>query len=86
LGLDDNARKLLLSMLLISPDGEDIHWLRSASCLPASDFKQGLAKLRDYNLVEISGTLRNPKYRLHRLTISFLHTDILKNWQEAGDD
>ncbi|HOD05727.1 MAG TPA: NB-ARC domain-containing protein, partial [Anaerolineaceae bacterium] len=86
LGLDDMARQLLLSMLLISPDGEDIHWLRSTSPLSAAEFKHSLARLRDYNLVEINGTLGNPIYRLHRLTISFLHTDVLKQWQGASDD
>jgi len=83
LGLDDTARQLLLSMLLISPDGEDCDWLRSNSGLSARDFRHGLMQLRDDNLVEVSGTLSRPLYRLHRLTISFLRTDILKNWREA---
>ena len=80
LGLDDVAIRLLLSMLFISPDGADEHWVFANSKLTVAEFQQGIEQLLYHSLVEISGTVRNPVYRLHRLTITFLRSEILESW------
>lgn len=79
--LSSGARQLLLSMLLISPNGEDRTWLRQTSNLPEKTFRPALNELLDYSLVETGGSADHITYRLHRLTITFLHSDILHNWQ-----
>ncbi|MBV8694562.1 MAG: hypothetical protein JO125_08430 [Chloroflexi bacterium] len=84
--LDDPARELLLSMLLISSDGENIDWLRLISALPETTFDTALAQLINYSLLQVTGSLADPVYRLHRLTVTFLQTDILLRWnKEAGN-
>ena len=78
--LDTPARLLLLSALDITPDGESADWLRRISGLSAHEFDGALNQLLDFSLIEVSGVLVNRVYRLHRLTITFLRTDILGEW------
>lgn len=78
--LDEPAKALLLSLLSISPDGEDIAWLRLMSGLPEDEFAPALAQLSDYSLLEVAGSSAAPVYRLHRLTTTFLQTEVLLNW------
>lgn len=79
--LSDPARLLLLSVLDIGPDGDDAAWLRRMSSdLSEADFDAALSQLIDFSLVEVGGTLANRIYRLHRLTVTFLQTDILGGW------
>lgn len=79
--LDDLARQLLLDMLLVSPDGEDMDWLRLMSDLPDEQLEQGLAHLMDFCLIQTSGPLERPVYRMHRFTATFLQTSILGQWE-----
>ncbi|MEZ4518525.1 MAG: NB-ARC domain-containing protein [Chloroflexota bacterium] len=81
--LDDSARELLLSLLTIAPDGEDIHWLRVMSFLPPDAFDKALDQLLTYSLLQLAGLSDSLHYRLHRLTTTFLQTEILSTWQEA---
>jgi hypothetical protein len=78
--LNDLARQLLLSMLDASPEGEDIQWLQQMSELYEKEFGDALAQLMDCSLIEVTGLFQEPQYRLHRLTATFLHTDILVRW------
>jgi hypothetical protein len=80
------ARDLLLSLLNVSPDGENVSWIRLASTLPASQFKIALAQLLDYSLLEIAQALPEPVYRLHRLTATFLQSEILLDWKNQATD
>ncbi len=82
--LSDPARKLLLSMLNVSPDGDDVHWLRLTSMLPENEFDTALAQLLDYSLLETTQAIPDPIYRLHRLTVTFLQTEILLGWTGEG--
>lgn len=75
--LDPPAQHLLLSMLAIDPEGEDVGFLQEMSALTGAEFDQALAQLLDYSLLEISNGLAAPYYRLHRLTITFLQTNVL---------
>ncbi len=78
--LADPARLLLLSALDIAPDGDSAGWLQRMSGLSPDVFDQALHQLIDYSLLEVSGVLASRVYRLHRLTVTFLQTDILGQW------
>jgi hypothetical protein len=80
--LDEPARLLLLSLQHIPLEGEDQAWIYKNSQLPKTNFDAALKQLLDYALLEIAGPLDAPLYHLHRLTITFLKTEILLGWQE----
>lgn len=79
--LTDPARHLLLSMLTLSPDGEDVAWMRLMSDLQEKQFESSLSALLDFGLLEVGGSVQEPLYHLHRLTVTFLQSDLLLNWQ-----
>jgi len=78
--LDDIGKRLLIAMLIVSPDGEDRQWICEMNNLSNEEFNQGLEQLKRLSLIEFSGTIEEPLYRIHRLTTTFLHTDILRGW------
>lgn len=78
--LDEPAKALLLSLLSIAADGEGVSWLRLMSDLPEDKFEAALRQLTAYSLLEVAGSPDTPVYRLHRLTTTFLQTEILLNW------
>lgn len=78
--LNDPAKQLLLSMLSVAPDGEDRSWIYGASSLSEEEFDMSLTQLINFSLLEVTGSLDRPVYRIHRLTDTFLRTDILLNW------
>jgi len=82
--LDEPSRRLLLDLLTISPDGEDMNWIRLVSGLPDDLLESSIARLLDLALLQTAGTLERTFYRLHRLTITFLQTEILASWEERG--
>ena len=86
LALGDSARQLLLSLLPLAPDGEDVAWLRAMSFLPPDAFDEALGQLRDYSLLEMAGPDDAPRYRLHRLTTTFLQTEVLAGWSDAAGE
>lgn len=81
--LAEPARDLLIAMMDISPDGENVEWLRLVSGLPASDFRTALEVLLDHSLVEIGGSIEAPRYRLHRLTVTFLETEAYRSFSDG---
>lgn len=83
--LDDDARAFLLSMLQVSSDGDSLAWIRQVSSLPDPHFEKALVQLLDYFLLEITGSYELPMYRLHRLTATFLQTDLLLDWHGEVD-
>lgn len=80
--LDDPARRLLLSFLPADPEGEDLDFIQMMSDLTPEVFFAALHELDEFSLLEISGGAQSPRYRLHRLTVTFLQTDILSSWTE----
>lgn len=78
--LDEPAKALLLSLLSIAAEGEGAAWLRLMSDLPEDEFETALRQLMAYSLLEVAGSSDSPVYRLHRLTTTFLQTEILLNW------
>jgi hypothetical protein len=83
--LDDTARHLLLAMLPLSPEGEDLPFLQAMSALSEQAFTEALRQLLDYSLVEVENVMGEPRYALHRLTTTFLKTDVLHIWDASHD-
>lgn len=83
--LPTSAQELLLSLLDIAPDGENLDWLRLVSALPPDEFDDALNQLLAYSLLDLAGPSDMPYYRLHRLTATFLQTDLLGSWSGKID-
>lgn len=81
--LPEAARQLLVDMLLVAPDGEDLDWIASTSRLPADELRAALAHLLNHCLLQITGSLERPFYRLHPLTAIFLQSDLVAGWAEG---
>lgn len=47
------------------------------------EFYRAVAELDQVSLLEISGTTTDPHYRLHRLTVTFLQTELLNFWDKS---
>lgn len=86
LDLADAARAMLLSLLHISPEGEDLEWLQLMTALPPDEFDDALDQLLAYSLLDVAGPAAAPRYRMHRLTITFLQTEILSRWGTPNDE
>ena len=81
--LDENARKLFVSLPIV-PNGT-FEQLRLASQLPDFDLQSALSDLIDLSLVEIGPGEPGPRYKLHRLTETFLMHEVIK-WQADESD
>ncbi len=79
--LDDSARQLLLSMLLVAPTGDSLTWIEQNSGLEAESFEPALTQLLDFSLLEVQRSPDSVLYFLHRLTYTFLKSNILKEWE-----
>ena len=78
--LDEQARRVLLAMPLVSAEGGDLALLAAISDLPADDLREGLAQLVQRNLVDARGSLHERRYSIHSLTRTFLHEQVL-HWR-----
>ncbi|MEZ4706574.1 MAG: BTAD domain-containing putative transcriptional regulator [Caldilineaceae bacterium] len=77
--LDEVSRRLLLC-LPVTPNATYAQLL-TASELSPHDLQHALTQLCAYSLVEVGGDLLEPRYRLHRLTETFLMHEVIK-WQQ----
>jgi hypothetical protein len=77
--LSDPARRLLFALYdTISPEGARRRWLYTMGegvHLTAEQITAAVDELCDYALLDVMGSADDPTYRLHRLTITFLHTE-----------
>jgi len=78
--LDERSRQLWLAMP-IHPNVTFGHLL-AVSGLDAEELAEGLEQLAALSLVELAGDLTERRYRLHRLTETFLLNEVLK-WSTA---
>ena len=78
--LDENGRKLFLSLPVV-PNGTFAQ-LSIASQLAPLPLQQALTNLKALSLIEVGGELHEPRYRLHRLTETFLLNEVV-GWQTA---
>lgn len=81
--LDEPARDLLIAMMDIAPEGEDVNWLRMVSGLPDETFRMALEALIAHSLVELGGDVETPRYKLHRLTVTFLETQLYRSFPNS---
>lgn len=78
--LELDAQHLLLSMLLVSPNGDSLEWIQSNSGLSSIRFEKAFTQLLDFSLIEINRRTDQRGYYLHRLTYTFLKSNILDEW------
>jgi hypothetical protein len=84
--LSDPARALLPAMLLMAEIGATPEQMQAASRLADRDLWPAIRELTSCSLLETRGTLLERRYGVHRLTASFLQTEIV-NWPlEDGRD
>jgi hypothetical protein len=77
--LSNASRQLMRTMLLVADTGGAADFLISISELSEDEFWPALQELRSRSLLEVRGGLRDKRYGIHRLTATFLQTEIV-NW------
>jgi transcriptional regulator with XRE-family HTH domain len=75
-GLDEAGRQTLLVMPLAQNGTLD--QLSILSELDGTDLTQALERLATLSLLEVNGDLEQPRYRIHRLTETFLLNEVIK--------
>jgi hypothetical protein len=79
IALREPAQRLLLALVHVSVDGTTFAVLKQRADemqFAADDFSDALRQLQEHALLEITGS--DPHYSLHRLTITFLKTEIIQ--------
>ena len=76
--LDGLSQEVLVAMPLVSVDGDDLDYLAEVTGMSHGDLRSGLNKLITLNLVDGVGGLRHRRYRIHSLTRTFLHRQVVK--------
>jgi len=83
------ARRLLLAIYDgVSPEGSDLNWIQAMvepQGLEGMALKTALAELYRYALIEVIPAV-TPVYALHRLTITFLQTNVAQTRWRSGSD
>lgn len=80
--LDEAARRLMLT-LPVMPNST-FGQLAAISELDRATLQSALLHLIDHSLVQVAGDLAEPRYRLHRLTETFLIHEVL-TWQPPSN-
>ncbi len=80
--LSQEARNLLQAMPLVSGSGALPDYLQEISGLAAGQLWPIIQELRKRSLLEVRGTIKEKRYGIHRLTDTFLRTEII-HWPEA---
>jgi hypothetical protein len=75
------ARTLLQAMPLVAESGGEADYLQTISGLDDDNFWSALQQLRSRSLLEVRGTLDEKRYGVHRLTETFVRTEIVR-WPE----
>lgn len=76
--LDEPARRLMLTLPVMPNSTFD--QLAAISELDLATLQSALLRLLEHSLVQVAGDLAEPRYRLHRLTETFLMHEVL-TWQ-----
>lgn len=79
--LSDPARTLLQAMPMVAQSGGDPQYLMTISGLPEATFWLAVQQLRARSLLEVRGTLEQKRYGVHRLTETFVRSEIM-HWPE----
>lgn len=83
--LGESARDLLQAMPLVADAGGTPDYLQAISGLEGDRFWGALRELHTRSLLEVRGTLIEKRYGIHRLTETFVRTEIV-GWPEGGRD
>jgi hypothetical protein len=78
--LSPNAQTLLQAMPLAAEAGARPEQMRAMSGLDEADFWPAVAELVSRSLLEVRGTIHERRYGIHRLTASFLLSEIIE-WE-----
>jgi hypothetical protein len=78
--LGDDARSLLQAMPLVSETGALPEQMLAISGLAEASFWPAVTELVSRSLLEVRGTVQQRRYGIHRLTETFLRTEII-NWE-----
>lgn len=78
-----DARKLLQAMPLAAESGGIPEYLWRISDLSEAQFWLALQEIRKRSLLEVRGTVQEKRYGIHKLTETFLHTEII-HWPEIN--
>ena len=81
--LDEDAQEVLINMPLFAQSGADFASIERVSEVTGSRLLDALERLVMLSLVNVGGGLQARRYSIHRLTETFLLTDII-GWQGGG--
>ena len=85
--LSEEARQLLRAMPLVGEPGAETDYLKVISGLSDDALWPALYELQSRSLVEVRGGMREKRYGIHRLTNTFLQTEIIRWFDNGtGDD
>lgn len=76
-GLDPTSQDVLLIMPLVNPNGDDLETIATVGNLDRSLVAAALDRLVTLNLVDVHGAGQARRYRIHGLTRTFLHEQVL---------
>lgn len=79
-GLDPISQDVLLTMPVVNPSGDTLETIAEVGGLAIDAVHQALNRLVRFNLVDVQSTLDTHRYRIHGLTRTFLHEQVL-HWQ-----
>lgn len=82
--LNEDARELLLAMPLVGEAGSDVGHLQAISELDEGRIWAAIADLVGRSLIEVRGSYKARRYAVHRLTMTFLKTEIIEfDWGDV---
>ena len=81
--LDEDAQEVLINMPLFAQNGADFASIERVSDVKGAALLDALDRLVMLSLVNVGGGLQARRYSIHRLTETFLLTDII-GWQGGG--
>ncbi len=76
------AQKLLQAMPLVAASGAEPSQMQAFSQLNKDDFWTAVRELTSRSLLEVQGTMQERRYGIHRLTETFLQTEIIR-WPDT---
>lgn len=82
--LSQSARDLLQAMPLVAEQGATPEYLQAIGGLSSEKLWPAIEELRKCSLLEVRGTFKEKRYGIHRLTDTFLRTEII-DWPEEGE-
>ena len=79
--LNATAQDVLLIMPLVNPSGDEIDVISEVGEIEVGLVRNALNQLVTLNLVDLRGGLNDRRYRIHSLTRTFLHEQVL-HWKK----